>query len=77
MAKTRRRSSGKLKKGSKKGRYVMRGKGSSRRRSYVGPKGKRSRSSCSPQSRVVHVGPQGGRYCIKNGRKQYLVRGRA
>ena len=46
--------------------YVVRGKGSSRRKVSI------KRKACSPQARKVYEGPKGGHYCMKNGRKHYI-----
>lgn len=69
--KSARRVLGKLqKKSSNKKMFVVRGKGSSRREVVLGKK------TCTPQSRKVFKGPNGGVFCMKNGKKHYLKRDR-
>lgn len=56
----------KLKSSGRFSQYVVRGKGSSRRKVSI------KRKACSPQARKVYEGPKGGHYCMKNGRKHYI-----
>jgi hypothetical protein len=68
--KSARRVLARLQKKSNKKMFVVRGKGSARREVMLGKR------TCSPQARKVFKGPNGGVFCMKNGKKHYLKRDR-
>jgi hypothetical protein len=64
-----------VQKGNGGGRYVVRVSKTTGKHYKVyeaACKGSPAKNSAG-RKRVVHVGPQGGQYCVVNGRKQYLV----